>query len=150
MEDKSWVEKIRKDEFHVAIETSNEVRVVLPSLWNDFVRPGMTVLIIFMFDETKGPLKQPVSAEKREEHFTTHPNVEIMNVDVDVGETNEDESSPETNSLDEENSIHSDGSFSEDGDSISDGVEENSETPSASGGEFEISEAPSAKPVSGF
>ncbi|KAF2439176.1 hypothetical protein P171DRAFT_476960 [Karstenula rhodostoma CBS 690.94] len=130
MEDKSWVEKIRKDEFHVAIEASNEVRVILPSLWNDFVHPGMTVLV-FMFDETKAPLKKTGSSQAQREFSPTRPEVEIMDVDVDVGQTSEHEPSTGTNSSDGESSVRSDEDDSEVGDSVSDNDDENSEAPSA-------------------
>jgi hypothetical protein len=134
-EDKSWVEKIRKDEFHVAIEMANEMRVVLPSLWNDFVHPGMTVLIMFMFDENKVPLKRTGSVHKQEENFPTRPEVEIMDVDVDVSRMSGDISSIGAESSDLERSVHNDGETTEDVDSVL-------------SGDDEVSEAPSAKPVS--
>jgi hypothetical protein len=136
MEEKSWVKKIRKDEFNVAIEVAGEMRVVLPSLWNDFVHPGMTILIMFMFDEDKAPSKSIGSVQVQEETFPTRPEVEILDVDVDVGNMSADESSIGAESSDEESSVHIDGEISED-------------VGSETTGDDEVSEAPSAKPVSG-
>ncbi|OAG03264.1 uncharacterized protein CC84DRAFT_1261852 [Paraphaeosphaeria sporulosa] len=151
MEDKSWKEKIRKDEFLVAIETTDEVRVVLPSLWNDFVRPGMTVLIMFSFDEAKASLKKTGFSQKEEIQLYGRPEVEMLDVDVDLGgksdKTSEGEFSAGTKSSDNESSVHSDGEESEEDDSETDSDDQNSKAPSVSEDEDASFEAPSAKPI---
>ncbi|KAL5392509.1 hypothetical protein PMIN06_006597 [Paraphaeosphaeria minitans] len=67
----------------------------------------MTVLIIFSFDEAKAPVKKTGFSQTQEEpRLYGRPEIEAVNVNVDVGEKSdkmsEDESSSGTNSSDNE------------------------------------------------
>lgn len=149
MEDKTWIEKVHKDEFLVAIDMSDEVQVVLPSLWNDFVRPGMTVLIMFSYDQTKANPWEPNPPKTQDEpRLYGRPEVHIVNADVDVAGTSDMSSrngSPPRTSLPV---VIDDAQDSDLYGSVAGSDDQNSEAPTEDGDAS--SEAPSAKPVSAY
>lgn len=129
MEDKIWLDKIRNDEFQVISNASDETHIILPSLWNDFVRPGMTVNILFSFN------KRDHSARVQDNPLPKRQEFEYVDVDVEVGDGRFDGGKPEVASSAEESSIISTETDIED-----DGSE--------NANDDEVSESPTAKPVS--